>query len=285
MKHGFYCITLAVLLAVFFGGSVAAESLSLSPLEYKATLQKGEKKKGHIDLVNPEPQTITVRLDVRGFKQADDDGGLDFFEDTKLQQGIILDLDEVELGPNEGARIYFLLDGDKLPAGDVFAAIMARGIGNGPSIGATPAVEVGTLMMLTNGAALDHHATIDSLHVPWWQTDQGLVAEMVVKNSDDPNGDALAFVPRISIETWPYGRKTVDGPLIFAGRSRTVQYRQPGNYFGPIKVTAAINGYSKSTWLFAVTGYWRLMAPLMVVVIIFAAVGIRYAVRRRHNRG
>ena len=264
---------------------VGAESLSLSPLEYKETLKPGDKKKGYIDIVNPEPSPVTVRFAVRRFEQVNDTGGIDFFEDEKLARGILLDLEEIDLGPHEGARVYFLIDSNTLPTGDVFAAIMARSIVRSSTAGTSPTVEVGTLMMLTNGKAPEHHAAIKSIDAPWLQVGNTLEAAFTVANKDSPKGEAIGFSPSILVEAWPYGSKKVDGPLLFAGRSRVVSYEQPGNYVGPIRLTVTATGQSETRWLFAVTGYWRVVLPLALGLIAGIVIAIRYLRRGHRNRG
>lgn len=275
----------AVFFASLWSASASASGISIAPLEYKASLQRGEFKKGYVDVVNPNASNLPVRLDVQAFRQVNDQGGLAFYSDPTITRGIKLDIDSVELGPGEGVRVYFRLDAAKLPSGDVFAAILASSVVSNKSVQTIPSARVGTLLMIENGTPPPHHAVVQDLDANWLQIDDAMTARMLIKNTDPASGSALGFMPKLEVSLWPYGTKTIDGPLIFSGRSREVGYRQVGSYFGPVLIRATIDGNSVSRLVFAVTGYWRWLAPLMLVVLVAIIVVFRmFAISsKKHN--
>ena len=105
--------------AFFVAPPVSAASLKVAPLEYRTTLKQGEKKKGFIDVSNPTKETVRVRTSAQAFRQIDDNGSLQFFDNEQVSAGVLLDLDEFELGPLEAVRMYFILDSTRCVRGDL----------------------------------------------------------------------------------------------------------------------------------------------------------------------
>lgn len=287
MKKYFFTavfVAVAVVAGALRSDSAFASGLSIAPLEYKAQLAAGETKKGFVDIVNPEVRTVEVHLEAQAFRQINDQGGLEFYDSEAVKAGVKLDLEDIELGPGEGARVYFLLDGTKLPSGDVFAAILAS-TGKVEDAVTVPAVRVGTLVMLENGTPSAHHASVSGLDFSWLQIGEAVQGQFVVENADRDAAHMTGFSPSLTIGLWPYASRDVRGPLVFAGRGRTVSYSQPGNYFGPLLVKVAVDGQTKSQWIFAVTGFWRWLTPLLVVVLMLLIIGLRrLAHKRNHQR-
>lgn len=256
--------------------SVSAQSLKIAPLIYDdATLGKGEVKKGFVDISNPESTKNTVALQVKAFRQIDDEGGLEFYASEQVAAGVKLDFDRVTLEPRGAMRVYFVLDGAKLPQGDVFAAVLASTIPDGTAA-AAQSVSVGTLLVIQNGTPSSHQADITSFTTSWLQIGDGLSAAMKLHNPADPKS-ATGFFPSVRVATQPYGATTVKGPLLFAGRTRSVEYRQNGNYFGPIYLKASVGSSEKGQIVFAVTGYWRWLAPALLVGVTMIALVMRRA--------
>lgn len=85
---------------------------------------------------------------------------------------------------------------------------------------------------------------------------------------------STGFAPSITITAWPYINETVTGPLVFAGRTRTVTYIKAGNYFGFLNIKAKTGSSEQNTYTFVVTGYWRFLAPfgLTVICLLFLVV-------------
>jgi len=247
-----------------------ANSLQIQPTIYRdISLAKGEKKKGFVDVANPSAEKQVVIMSVQGFRQIDDSGSLTFFDDKQIAEGLLLDLEEFELGPREAARVYFLLDGTKLPSGDVFAGVFASNKPSEVAAGSQQAVRVGTLFVISNGTPASHEADVTRLQVSPVQFGDRISATIDVKNTAG-EGASTGFFPEVAVATKPYGEKTVDGPLLFAGRTRTIDYSVPGNYFGPILVSAKVGSSEKSSLIFAITGYWRWLSFVLLATVILA---------------
>ncbi len=269
-----------VLSVVVCGPSVHAESLKIAPLIYDdVVLGKGEVKKGFVDISNPEYQKQTVQLQVKAFRQIDDQGSLEFYSNEQVAAGITLDFDKITLDNRGAMRVYFVLNGAKLPQGDVFAAILASTIPSSRGA-AAQSVSVGTLLIIQNGTPVSHTAEIMSFDSNWLQIGDGLSARMRVRNPADAKS-STGHYPSIVVAAQPYATMTVKGPLLFAGRTRAVEYREQGSFFGPIYLKASVGTSSKGQLIFAVTGYWRWLAPLLLVFFIVMTIVLRRSLLRR----
>lgn len=120
------CVALGLALAT--APIAAADGLSIGPLQYTATLKPGESKKGFVQIQNLSGTPVEVHLKARAFKQINDNGGLQFYDSEAITAGVKLDLNDIQIAPRAAAHVYFLLDGSRLPSGDVFAAILATTI-------------------------------------------------------------------------------------------------------------------------------------------------------------
>lgn len=247
----------------------SADSIEIHPTIFKEmTLKRGERTKAYVDVVNPTASKQTVVLKTQGFRQTDDSGALAFYDDERVAQGIRLDLHNFELGPREAIRVYFLLDGSILPSGEVFAVILAQT--SPASQAAAQSVQVGSLLAVVNGTPSSHVADISRLSAAALQIGDSIDAQYAITNPADEK-KATGFFPEITVRSWPYDTRSVKGPLLFAGRTRSIQYHQPGNYFGIINLQVSAGGQQASRLLFAITGYWRWLAPLILVVAILGA--------------
>lgn len=259
-----------VLVLGVFGRPAHADSLEIHPTIYRdITLAKGERKKAFVDVVNPSGDSKQISLTVKAFRQIDDSGTLTFYDSEQVSAGIALDVTDVELGAHEAIRVYFFMDGAKLPNGDVFAAIFAR---TSPRAGAAAqSVEVGSLLSIVNGTPPIHSADIANLDASFLQVGEGLSANFAVSNRAKESS-GTGFFPSIHVDAKPYGGRAVEGPLLFAGRTRSVAYSQSGNYFGPILLRVDAGGEAKTVWVLAATGYWRWLAPLLAISFLVLAV-------------
>jgi hypothetical protein len=144
---------------------VSADSMiGLQPLQYVETLQKNERKRAFVDITNPSSQSVTVQFGVQGFKQIDEKGTLSFYDDPLISRGVLLDYQEQEIPAKKTLRLFFVVDGAKLPTGDVFAAIFAWTKSEEKAL--APSVRVGTLLILTNGTPGARQANVESLTTP-----------------------------------------------------------------------------------------------------------------------
>lgn len=266
MRKLLFAAGVALLAVCAVPQDASALGLKIAPLSYEAELQKGETKKGFVDISNPYSTPVQVKLEAQAFRQIDDEGSLEFFASEQITQGVRLDYNTITIGAREAYRVYFLLDGTKLGEGDSFAAIFASTVPKAQA-GSAQSVRVGTILTIQNGTPVEHRADVVGFVAAWLQTGEGLRATLNVKNPSDPK-EATGFYPTIRMATVPYGGRDVEGPLIFAGRTRSVEYSQPGNYFGPLWLSASVNESSKGQLILAVTGYWRWLAPILAVVFL-----------------
>lgn len=253
----------ALVAVLLFPDISQAANLQVQPTLYRESLQPTEKKKGYIDIANPSGEIVTVHFSVSAFRQSDDKGALTFHDNEQVVEGVKLDLSSVDVKPRENVRLYFLLDGTKLPSGDVFAVIFATI--DSARLGVASA-RVGTLLVLQNGTPSSHEAAVDDISAPLFQVGESIEAVIRIRNTA-PSEQATGFFPSLHVSLAPYSSRTVDGPLIFAGHSRTIAYREPGNYVGPMRVTVTTGSSTKYAYVFAVTGYWRWAAPVILLIV------------------
>ena len=280
-----YLLALVITIGVVMlsdGFSVGALSAKIAPLKYEAVLSAGESRKGHVDIVNTGGEAAVFSLDVRAFRQVSDDGSLSFYDDARIDEGVRLDVTEIELQPGEGARIIFGIDGTKLPEGDVFAAILVQS-SNPDRSGVNASVSVGTLVFIQNGTPSTHDARVESLSASLFQYAPTISVTMDIANPASES-ENTGFFPEVDITFKPYGSDKITAPLVFAGRTRSIEYRKDGSFFGPVLVEVATNGDRKSVWVFAVTGFWRWLAPILMVgfcVMVYLLIYIRRKLKLR----
>ena len=260
---------------------VSAEALSLrvQPLSYQESLAKGEKKKGFIDITNPTAETINLKTNVEAFRQTDNQGALQFYKDEQITTGIIPDLNEFSLKAGQTMRLMFLIDGTKLPEGDIFAAITAT---NDPDQqgNMAQAVRVGTLLILTNGTPGARKADITSISVPAFQLSNTIAGSYSVKNTA-PANTSSGFYPEVSISVWPFGpTKKQKSTLVFAGRERENQFEIPVKRIGIYKITAGYGASQQSRWVLVAS---PLALGILILAIVSFVVGVSIYRKRRHS--
>lgn len=271
-------LVLGVVILATPASAHAEPALGVQPLQYVEGLQKGERKKAFIDISNPSVQEVDVRLNVQAFKQIDDKGTLSFYDDQKISNGILLDYQEVVIPAKKALRLYFIVDGTKLPTGDVFAAIFAQ---TKPVAGAgAPAVRVGTLLILTNDTPGARQAEITQFNVPRLQIGTKTTGRVSIKNTA-PNGTASGFFPTVTISSWPFGKTiTMHTPLIYTGMTRTATFEEPGSQLGIYRLTASIGTSHKEVWTVVITGIWRWVL-IAIIVLLAASIWLFVRYRRR----
>lgn len=262
---------LAFVLVVGWAPPAQAEGLKVQPTLLRDTLKSGEQKKGYIDISNPGDVAVTVQFSVATFRQVDDQGSLGFQRDEQVSAGVKLDLESAELGPKDLLRLYFLIDSTKLPTGDVFAVIFAETTSEQKDGAANLRARVGTLLVLSNGTPASHTAEISDLSVPAFQFGRELQAEVTLRNTA-PEGQATGFFPDLKLSAWPYIDTRLEGPLLFAGRSRNVAIRQPGDYLGIVRVEVGTGTSKKSAYTLLVTGWYRWGIFLFVAAVLAAII-------------
>lgn len=277
-------ISALVLLAVALGPtSVSATSLKIAPLKYDTELKKAEKKKGFIDVSNPTSQKLIVKTSVEAFKQTNDEGALSFYENEQVAAGVQLDLDEFELGPREVVRMYFQLDGTKLPAGDVFGAIFfTTSFATQPN-GVAQAVRLGTLLSIVNGTPGARDAEVKSLNTSFIQLSDTIKGDYAIKNTGDP-AKVTGFYPEVKTTVWPFGeQRTSKGKLVFAGRTRQNDFELKAPVFGLYEVSVSYGDSKQSKWVFVARPIVFIILATVLVALWFLGLQIRK--RRRAKRG
>lgn len=270
----FSCLVAGVFL---WSQDVSALGLRVTPLEYRSELAKGEIKKGFIDVSNPTAERMIVRTSVQGFRQVDDAGSLQFFDDEQLKAGIRLDLDEFELGPREAVRMYFLIDGKKLPTGDVYGAVFFTTSPAKAMSGTGQSVKLGTLLSIVNGTPGSRQAKVTGLTIPAFQFDTTIRGSYVIKNTGDPE-TSTGFYPKVDLSLSPFGQKRTEATkLIFAGKSRETAFTLDTPPFGFYNVKVACGDSVQSKWVFiAHPGALALLALLVALVVAVVRVYRRH---------
>jgi hypothetical protein len=259
---------LAICFAVTQATPVSAASLKISPLRYDATLKEGEKQKGFVDISNPTAETTKIKLTVQGFRQTNNNGALEFYDSEALRAGIQLDYSEVDIAPRENLHLAFLLDGARLPSGDTFAAVFATTVPAEASA-SVQTVRVGALLVISNGTPSAHEAIIQNLAGDMFQFGDGLSFSFDVHNTASLDKNT-GFSPTITVSAWPYINDTVAGPLIFAGRTRDVEYVKTGNYLGLLAIKVKTGDSEQTMYRLVITGNWRFLFPILIVLAAFA---------------
>lgn len=268
-------LTLGVLVSLFFitnTSSVLASGLKISPLIYRDSLQKNEKQKGHIDISNTSDSEVVVKAEVNGFKQIDQEGTLEFFEEPKYVSGITFDHDSFTLGPREALRLYFLLDANTLPSGGVYAALFFNIEPNEVTPGQTslqPITRVGSLLIIDNGGDGKAKASITDLNASFFQFGSGLRANVAVSNK---KGDGvIAGFPRIATSVFPFGgsKKDSEGSMVMPGATRKFEVKHEGTFIGLTRLSVSNDSSAKQKWVFAVTGkaIWVIVFGVLLFIV------------------
>lgn len=267
----------------FGAPSASATSLKISPLRYDTTLSAGEKKKGFVDVTNPSGSDVHVMLTVQAFRQTDNTGSLEFYDDEKIRQGVVLDYTEATLRPRETLHLAFVVDGSKLASGDNFAAVFATSVPARSGAG-EQTVRVGSLLIISNGTPSVHVAEVQNISSQFLQFGEDLRVSFDVHNTGEA-GASTGFAPSVTISAWPYINETVTGPLVFAGRTRAVTYVKAGNYIGFLNIKAKTGSSEQNTYAFVMTGYWRFVAPFGLTVIGLLLWLLFFVKTSANNRG
>jgi len=260
----YWLLGIGVILAgLYFAPNAGAiSSLKIQPLLYEDQLQKGEVKKGFIDVSNPTDESIKVTTSVEGFKQTDDDGSLEFFASEAIEKGITPDYKSFTLKPREALRMMFEIDGTKLPPGDVFAALFFTTKSGGEGT-VRQAVRVGTLFILENGTPGTRKADITDVQTKFLHIGSFVDGSYTVKNTAKAN-EATGFTPRVEVSLTPFGSpQPYESSLVFAGRERTNQFTYNTELAGLYKLSARYDNSEESRWV--------LLLPLWSIVVLVSA--------------
>lgn len=210
-------------------------------------------------------------------------GSLEFYDDEKIRQGVVLDYTEATLRPRETLHLAFVVDGSKLASGDNFAAVFATSVPARSGAG-EQTVRVGSLLIISNGTPSVHVAEVQNISSQFLQFGEDLRVSFDVHNTGEA-GASTGFAPSVTISAWPYINETVTGPLVFAGRTRAVTYVKAGNYIGFLNIKAKTGSSEQNTYAFVMTGYWRFVAPFGLTVIGLLLWLLFFVKTSANNRG
>jgi hypothetical protein len=278
---------------IFFTPSRShALGLKIAPLLYEEKLNKGDIKKGFIDISNPDDIRKTINVEVDGFKQINNNGDLGFHEAPEYQTGIRLDYDSFELGPREAVRFAFQLEADKLPRGGVYGAILFSSTTsdvNPDTTSVKTVTRVGTLFLIDNGGIGVRKALVESVKAPFLQVNSdGIKANVTVKNIGGQNG--LAYFPTIEAAVQPFGKSSAKkASLVFPGIARENEVLKKGSYFGLVRLKVNVGTDVRYKWVFVATGNARWMALGLLVFAMTLGYGLvqlrHYKIRRKKRDG
>lgn len=276
-----FTLVICAVISTVFLTSESAGALQVKPLLVNEKLKVAEVKKGYIDIANPLSVPVSVKTSVQAFRQIDNQGNLEFYDSKEITAGITPDLDEFELGPREALRMYYLVDGRKLPQGDIFASLFFTANNSGDVSGVKNTARVGTLLVLENGTPGSRKAEIDMSTIPSLQIRDGVRGDFTLTNPADPQKTS-GFFPDITLRLAPFTHEVkVDGPLLMAGSSRQVAVSLPNNRIGPYKLTVIAGDTVQSKWLFLITGWWRWVVPIVFIAGLAAYIILK---KRRRPR-
>lgn len=266
----------------------ADAGLQLNPLKYEDKITTETVRRGYIDVANPGDSSVTVQTSVKGFRQIDLDGNLAFFDDGALTAGIIPDLGSFNLGPRDAIRMYFSVAPKKLPRGAIYAAIFFRTVpaqGQTTNSYLTASANLGTLVILQNGAADKPTSQITKVNFPFLQFGSKLSGQASVLNTSGQS--AAPYNTSLKAKISPLGKSvSVATGLVTPGTTRTFKISRDGSYFGllPVSVSDATTGAKFTTWVFAVTGIspYVLVALLVALFIIF--ISLRWKQKRKRKK-
>ncbi len=285
----------ALVLAVAVGGLVLPSrahadvpGLQVAPLQYEDTLKPGHIENGFIDVANPGDAAVNIISEVKGFKQTGANGDLQFFSDPDLAAAIKVSLESFTLGPREAVRVIFSVDPAKLPGGGVYAAVFFRT--QPPSQTSTSSyvaesANVGTLLLLNNGASTAHYGQVTALRLPFWQFGGGLTGSLTYHNTDT-TATPLGFRPSLEVRVLPWGKAPkLNTGLVLPKATRVFPVARPGAYFGllPVFVTDTDTGNTVATWVFACTGLYGFVVIVLVVLLVLL-LAVHLARHRRRPR-
>lgn len=263
---------LIILLLMPLGASAAGTDqfgLQIAPLKYETSFEGPTPKIGYIDVANPSADSVRVVASIQGFRQSNNSGDLEFFDDPVLAGAITLASSDFVVTPRGAVRVPFSVDPTKLPDGGNYGAIFFQ-TQNGAKLPKgnvlVPSARVGTLLLLNNHGG-KKAGRINKLTVPFWQFGNTISGHLSYQNTGK-NG-FLAFNPTLEISLLPGMRhQYITGPLIFPSRERSVEFGRSGSYLGllPVTVTAKEGG-RQTRWVFAITGFWRWGLPLVLLFL------------------
>ncbi len=277
MKSLIAAASLVLCTLVFATTSVSALGVKIAPLEYKTTLKENERQQGFIDVSNPSAQAVVVQTSVQAFRQINDDGGLQFYDDKQIQAGITPELTMIEMGPREAVRVAFSIDGSSLPEGDIYAAIFFTTDPKQPLNGVGQSVRVGTILSIVNKTPGQRKAEVTGLSLPFLQLSDKVSGSYSIKNTGKGSS---GFYPTVKVSAWPGGgSRSIESSLLFAGRERSNEFSYEAG-LGIHRVEIAYGDSKKGQWVVTVAPWMLVLASLVLLIV---AIEIMLLKKRRKS--
>lgn len=278
---------LALILFLLPSSTASAEGISIAPLKYQANLN-GQIKKGAVDIRNNSGVVQNFDIQIRAFRQINDKGELQFYEDPIISAGIIPDYQHFQLKPDATIHLYFQLNGQKLPKKRIFAALLAQATPAQRGYNITPVLRVGTLFLLKNGNGdPPKQGQISHWNVGLFQLGDSVNGSFDFKNTEKGN-EASGYFPNFTVN----GVGAIDkfsGDLVFPGIERQQSFDIPGSRIGIYKLQLTSDAKAGAEqWVVVLTGYWRWLLPLIIIAVILGVMSslklIRHSKHARHDK-
>jgi len=262
-------------LAFVPGPALAAlPELRITPLRYDAHLDLGHTKTGFIDASNPTGSTLHVKFEVQAFRQANDQGELEYYDDERLAAAVTPAVPEFDLGPRQAIRTKFTIDPNKLGPGGAYGVIFLRTTTPAVSPGQiNTSARVGSLLILRVGPGGTQAGRLRGLAAPGLVYGGDTLRANFSYANTGSGSETLAFAPALSAAAgWNGAKHRLLGPFVFPGRARRQSVSLPvANWLGPIPITITDQtgrSPAATVWVFAVTGYWTWVLPLLLTALI-----------------
>jgi hypothetical protein len=265
----------------------ALPELRLSPLRYDAHLEPGHPKTGFIDASNPTGSTLHLAFQVQAFRQINDRGELEYYNDDRIASAITPAVSEFDLGPREAIRTKFTIDPNRLGPGGAYAVIFLRTVDAATPGHTTTSARVGSLLILDVGTGGTRTGRLTGLSVPRLVFGGNRLTAGVGYANTGHSALALAFAPTLTAQATWSPAKHLTGPFVFPGRTRRQSFSLPAvNRLGLVQLSLTdATGHSSpaSRWVFLMTGYWTWVFPLLVLALLLAVVSlVRWKKLRLH---
>lgn len=275
IKAAIGIVSLALIFSAVIASDAGALGLKVAPLEYRTSLEKDEKKRGFIDIANPISQRIKVTTSVQAFRQTDNNGSLQFFDDSQIKAGIVPELTTFVLEPREALRMFFTVDGAVLPEGDVYAAIFFTTEPAVVRVGVGQQVRVGTIISLVNHTPGERNAVVTDLQLPFMQLGSQIRGTYAIENTGN---NTSGFYPKVEITAWIGGEeRRQQGALVFGGNTRT-NYFELDAGFGIKRISVKYAGSVRSAWVLLLPS-WSVAVFVVLAVLAVVEIGLRGSLR------
>jgi hypothetical protein len=203
---------------------------------------------------------------------------LQFYDDEQVSSGVKLEVSTADLGPREALRLFFTINSNTLPEGDVYAAIFLTTDPKQPRNGVGQLVRVGTLLSIVNKTPGQRKAEITGIKLPFIEFTDTVKGSYSIKNIGEKG---TGFYPTVKISSKPWGKdQKSDGTLLFGGHERTndVSYQAgPGIHY----IEVSYGDSRKGQWVIMMTPWLLILMALIVLVIGTELVLLR---RRRKTK-